>query len=208
VALAPTARAKLAVGGRAARELALLVMSQATIGGVGMLGLDQLSDQRLTLDFHDQALRIDGGRGARADALDIVVRARRRFGQLTLVDADMDGAPITAFLDSGSQTTIGTPALRALAHARDALAVWTTASIISATGQTIPAEVATLPSLRVGGLLMQHLPIAFADLHTFHLWDLSDRPAILLGVDVLSRFDSVELDFARGEVRFRLPASA
>ena len=28
----------------------------------------------------------------------------------------------------------------------------------------------------------------------------------LPGVDVLSRFDSVELDFARGEVRFRLPA--
>jgi hypothetical protein len=40
------------------------------------------------------------------------------------------------------------------------------------------------------------------------LWKLIDRPAILLGVDILSRFEYVCLDFARGEVRFRLPSSA
>ncbi len=37
------------------------------------------------------------------------------------------------------------------------------------------------------------------------MWRLTDRPAILLGVDVLSRFEWVCLDFARDEVRFRLP---
>ena len=101
-----------------------------------------------------------------------------------------------------------TPALRALVRARDPKGVWTSATILSAGGQSIPAEVADLPRLRVGGLLLQHLSVAFADLHTFHMWNLADRPAILLGVDVLSQFDSVALDFARGEVRFRLPANA
>jgi hypothetical protein len=37
------------------------------------------------------------------------------------------------------------------------------------------------------------------------LWDLVDRPAILIGVDVLSRFEAVSLDFARDEVRFQVP---
>lgn len=208
VAMIPTVSAGLAVGGGRETQLVLSVMPAATIGGDGVVGLDRLADQRLILDFHAQSLRIEGVHGSPREASDVVVRARRRSGQLTLVDADMDGAPITAFLDSGSQTTIGNPALRALARARDKAGVWSTASIVAATGQTIPAEVANLANLRVGGLRIQHLDVAFADLHTFHLWDLAARPAILLGVDVLSRFDAVQLDFARGEVRFRLPASA
>jgi predicted aspartyl protease len=205
---APAVSARLAVGGREARELVLSVLPAETIGGQGMLGLDRLADQRLTLDFQGQQLRIEGAHGSARDPLDVVVRARRKSGQLTLVDADLAGAPITAFLDSGSQTTIGNPALHALARAKDPKGLWSSASIVSATGQTIPAEVANLPNLRVGGLRMQHLSVAFADLHTFHLWDLTGRPTILLGVDVLSRFDAVQLDFARGEVRFRLPATA
>lgn len=59
--------------------------------------------------------------------------------------------------------------------------------IISAIGQTIDAE--------------------FADLLTFKLWALVNRPAILLGGDVLRRFETVCLDFSRDEVRFRLPRS-
>jgi len=37
------------------------------------------------------------------------------------------------------------------------------------------------------------------------MWNLTDKPAILIGVDLLSRFESVCLDFARNEVRFRPP---
>jgi hypothetical protein len=36
------------------------------------------------------------------------------------------------------------------------------------------------------------------------MWNMIDKPAILLGVDILSRFQYVCLDFARDEVRFRL----
>ncbi|MGI9169828.1 MAG: retroviral-like aspartic protease family protein, partial [Caulobacteraceae bacterium] len=64
---------------------------------------------------------------------------------------------------------------------------------------------ADLPQLRVGGMRLPNWPVAFADLHTFQMWDLTRKPAILLGVDVLSRFQSVCLDFSRNEVRFRLP---
>jgi hypothetical protein len=49
-------------------------------------------------------------------------------------------------------------------------------------------------------------PVAFADLHTFRMWNMVDKPAILLGVDILSRFEYVCLDFARSKVRFRLPS--
>jgi hypothetical protein len=205
VTIAPTVAAKLAIGSRAEALLTLSVLPAEAIGGEGMLGLDRLADQRLTLDFKGKRIWIEGGRGG-GDAGAVVVPARRRFGQLTVVDADLEGVAITAFLDSGSQSTIGNPALEAIARDREARDIWTAATIESASGQTIPAQLASLASLRVGGLWLRNLPVAFADLHTFRLWGLTSRPAILLGVDVLSRFDSVELDFARGEVRFRLPA--
>jgi hypothetical protein len=56
----------------------------------------------------------------------------------------------------------------------------------------------------VGNLKVPVWPVAFADLHTFEMWGMIKDPAILIGVDLLSRFDSVCLDFARDEVRFRM----
>jgi hypothetical protein len=170
-----------------------------------MLGLDGLEDKRITLDFRGEALRIDpSGRLPRGPD-EITVRAKRRDGQLTLLDADLAGIAITAFLDSGAQNTIGNMALRQLAATRHPTTHWSTVPIVSATGQTIAAELADLPNLRVAGLRLPNWPVAFADLHTFRMWKLVERPAILLGVDVLSRFETVCLDFARDEVRFRLP---
>jgi hypothetical protein len=44
--------------------------------------------------------------------------------------------------------------------------------------------------------------------HTFDYWGLSDRPAILIGIDVLNAFESVALDFTRGQVHFRLSSTS
>ena len=115
---------------------------------------------------------------------------------------------IPAFLDSGAQDTIGNMALRELALTRYPLTPLRAVSIISVTGQTIPAEFADLPALRFGGVTLSSWPIAFADLHIFRMWDLVHAPAILIGVDVLSRFETVCLDFRRNEVGFRLPSRA
>ena len=51
---------------------------------------------------------------------------------------------------------------------------------------------------------MTNLPMAFADLHIFDVWGINDRPALLLGVDILKMFSRVELDFGAGRVRFRI----
>jgi predicted aspartyl protease len=208
VQMAPTTSARLDVGPRRRAGAAMSILPQAAIGGAGLLGLDGLEDQAVTLDFRGEALRIEPGRRLRPDPDAIVVKARRRSGQLTLVDADLAGLRLTAFLDSGAQNTIGNMALRALAQARDPKNVWWRTPIVSATGQSIDAEIADLPRLRVGGLRVPNWPVAFADLHTFRMWNLIDKPAILLGVDVLSRFEYVCLDFAHDEVRFRLPQTA
>jgi predicted aspartyl protease len=202
---APTTVADLRVGARRQAKVVLSVLPAQAIGGHGMLGLDRLDGLQLTLNFRGQRLDIQPPRRLIRDPDDIAVKARRRNGQLTLVDADLAGIPLVAFLDSGAENTIGNMALRSLALSRNPATLWSQTPIVSATGQTIAAEIADLPALRVGGLRLPNWPVAFADLHTFQMWRLTERPAILLGVDVLSRFESVCLDFSRNEVRFRLP---
>jgi gag-polyprotein putative aspartyl protease/Aspartyl protease len=205
VEMAPTTAAALGLGRRTRRAATLFVLPQAAIGGQGMLGLDGLDGQTLVLDFKRRALEIQASSPRGLESRTVVLRARRRDGQLTLVDAELAGIPVTAFIDSGAQNTIGNRALQRLAALRQPTGLWTVAPIISVTGQTIDGDLADLPHLRIGGLTLPRWRVAFADLHTFHLWDLTQRPAILIGVDILSRFEKVTLDFARSEMSFRLP---
>jgi hypothetical protein len=206
VQLTPTTEASIEIGPRPKRQATLSVLPQAAIGAPGMLGLDLLDGAQLTLDFSRQTLTIgeDIGRSGMGD--EIHLKAHRRDGQLTLVDADLAGIKVTAFLDSGAQDTIGNMALRDLAITRYPLTPFRPIPIVSVTGQTIDAVFADLPGLRIGGLSIPSWPVAFADLHTFRLWDLVNHPAVLIGVDILSRFETVCLDFRRDEVRLRLPA--
>jgi predicted aspartyl protease len=205
IQMAPTTSARLEVGKHALPEQTLSILSRSGIGGDGMLGLDAIGNQALTLDFAGRNLRIESQQSNWRDPDAVWVKARRRDGQLTLVDARLGGVPLTAFVDSGAENTIGNMALRQMALARNPTAPWTMIPIISSTGQTIMAEIADLPMLKVGGLALPNWPVAFADLHTFTMWDMVKQPAILIGVDILSRFEYVCLDFARDEVRFRLP---
>ncbi len=201
----PTTRASLEIGGRSQTDRVVSVLPAADIGGDGMIGLDGLEGTRLTLDFARQALIIDDGRHHPWDPEEIVLKAHRRDGQLTLVDVDLAGLNLIAFLDSGAQSTIGNMALRSLARTRNPTSRWMQTPIISATGQKIPAEIADLSDLRVGKLRLPTWPVVFADLHTFQMWNMISKPAILLGVsDILSRFEFVRLDFVHDEVRFRL----
>jgi len=208
VQITPTVRTTLRLGARPPREVTLSVLPADDIGGQGMLGLDQLDGARLTLDFARSELFLDSGPLLPGVGPIYEMQAKRRDGGLFLVDAEVAGIEVTAFIDSGAQDTIGNMALRALAYSRYPAVPWKVTPIISVTGQTIAADYADLPSLRIGDVTLPSWPVAFADLHTFRMWNLVRRPAILIGVDVLSRFQSVCLDYRNDEVRFRLPETA
>ena len=183
------------------------VLPGASIGAPGMLGLDQLEGARLTLDFRHELVTIDeggpelpgGGELSHARAsprrpADPGRRQPRRHPGDRLPQLRRAGH----HRQHGAAPSSPSPATR-----------WSPIQqvpIISVTGQTISAEFADLPSLRIGGVTLPNWPVAFADLHIFRMWDLTTTPAILIGVDVMSRFDTVCLDFRRDEVAFRLPS--
>lgn len=200
--------AELRLGKKVARDIRMASLPRRWLGAAGLIGMDQLASQRLTLDFVNATMKF-GGTPAFGDTSAIVVQAQHRSGPLTLVNARIGGALVTAFLDSGADGTVGNPALRGLMSTRLKRAAYNDmflpSPLISPTGQQIPGELAVLRSVSVGGMDISNLPIVFADLHTFRMWDMHEEPAFVLGVDILRRFRSVVIDFRRGEVIFRLP---
>ena len=49
------------------------------------------------------------------------------------------------------------------------------------------------------------MPVAFTDAHPFRKLGLTEKPAMLLGMDGLAAFDRVTVDFANRKVRFSVP---
>lgn len=196
------------LGGRISRKVSMAVLPQSTIGGAGLMGVDQLAGRRLSMDFKARRLEISGSGPQPTDSGAIAVQARFRNGRLTLLNAEASGQSITAFLDSGSEVTVGNTALRRQLGGRlkplDP-SRFPDIPVIAATGAEVNGALGVLPMLKIGGLTVFNMPMVFADLHTFTLWGAADTPALLVGVDLLREFASVDLDFGSGQVLFHLP---
>ena len=172
----------------------------------GVLGVDWLKGQRLELGFKARRLAITRSRPDASGEGAVIVPARRRLGQLTIVDADLSGQRINAMIDSGSQATICNAALRDLVTAgerrRGSGPTARPITLETLAGESFEGEMIYLPFMRLGGLHLGNVPVVYADMHIFDLWDLKDAPAVVLGMDLLTQFDGVALDFGRSQVRF------
>jgi hypothetical protein len=136
----------------------------------------------------------------------VVVPARRRWGQLTIVDADLSGHRISAMIDSGSQATLCNTVLYELVTRIEAHSPvkreHETIKMETIAGEPFFGEMFYLPFLRLGGLQLGNVPVVYSEAHVFDLWDLKKTPALVLGMDLLTQFESVALDFGRSQVRF------
>lgn len=218
-----TARVHTVVG---VRERPIVMLDQLTIGPRnrrrvrapalpikgsevdGVLGVDWLKGQRLVLDFKDRRMEITKSQADKSDpGKVVVVPARRRHGQLTIVDADLNGKRISAIIDSGAQGTLCNSKLRDLVRAEEARRGGQPqppreVRMETLAGEKFVGEALFLPFLRLGGLHLGNVPVTYADMHVFDIWDLKETPALVLGIDLLAQFEQVALDFGRSQVRF------
>lgn len=194
----------LQVSKKSVNDLQAPALSAENLGAAGMLGVDSLQAQRVVFDFGKQKMSIVPSQKMESywgpDA--IVVEGRRLYGRLVLVDAKIDGQKITVILDTGSQVTIGNSALRRQLAAKKRLKPTFPIELVSVTGGKMTLDYTTTKFIKLGGIEIYDMPIGFADVHPFKQLHLTDRPALLLGMDVLRLFERVSVDFARKQVRF------
>ncbi len=192
----------LSFGERGVHGVEAAVLEAANIGADGMLGIDSLHDQRVLMDFGARTFAASASQPWAELANAIVVHGRSRFGQLVLVDAQADGQRVFVILDSGAQNTLGNAALQRLMSSAAAARRPPTNDVISVTGGSTPARTNRIAAISLGGIELRGVPIAYADLETFRQFGLRDKPAMLLGMDVLRLFRSVSVDFPRREAAF------
>jgi len=125
-----------------------------------------------------------------------------------LIDAEVDGQRVYVIVDTGAQITVGNTALRRALERRHRLGVTAPVRLVSVTGGEFTAEYTLARHIRIGGANIVNLPIAFAEADPFRQLELTDRPAILLGMDALRLFNRVSVDFANRRVRLLLPDSS
>ena len=193
----------LLLGDRRFSHYTMPLLLRSNLGAAGLLGVDTLRDQRLTLDVRHNRMIIEGGRPTWRTPGEVVVTGRSRFGQLVLVDASIMHEPLLVVLDTGAEVSIGNRALRDLFRLNKNGDP--SANILSVTGQSTYGDWALVPEIRVGKVSVRNLAVVFSDLHSFDVWHLRNEPALLLGMDALRTFDTVQVDFEQREVRFRLP---
>lgn len=195
------------VGRRERRRLAVSVLPERYMGADGILGMDWLGGQGLTLDFADKQMRV-GASQPRSDEYSVTVPTMMERSGLSLIESVAGGVRTVVFLDTGSTTTVGNQALMDEAIRRGGVTgAWADLQLVSLTGQTLMGRLASLKRVSLGKITLRNLPVVFGPVHTFNYWGLADRPALLLGVDVLNHFEEVSLDYRRGSVHFRLSTS-
>lgn len=195
---------EISLGKRTYYTLTAPLLDEQFIGADGIVGIDSLQDQRVLIDFAanhmvvGDAVKLGGSRG-----FDIVVKAKRRSGQLIMANAIIDGVKTDIVIDTGSDTSIGNIALRnALTRRRKMQST----VLFSVTGQSIGAEMGMASTIDVEGLKLHNVTMSFADSPAFHRLSLVRRPALLMEMGQLRLFKRVAIDFSLRRILFDLPA--
>lgn len=193
-------------------DVRLAVGSREGLNGLdGLMGADVLAGRRLVLRFGREIVsRIERSRALAPGRLSVqnsrnhlTTPVEARFSSLVMIRALFGPDEGRAIIDSGaSMTMINTVAAR-VAGVRPLATTKgeTVTSIQSPTGATTPARLGLLPSLSFADAHVSRLPVLVGDFHTFNEWGLSDTAAGLLGLDVLSLFETVSIDLRRRELR-------
>lgn len=183
------------------------VLEGDDLGAPGLLGLDSLHAKRVLLNFRTGRMEISDSSARHRVAVDpdtIVVQARRRRGQLILLDSEVNGMRVAIILDTGTNFSVGNLALRDRLIAKKRAPAMIEASLISVTGGQLTGQVGRIKSVRMGRVNMIDVPVLFADASPFVELGMQDKPALLLGISALRIFDRVAIDFGRGKVDFLL----
>jgi predicted aspartyl protease len=188
------------------------VLPRALLQADGYLGLDAIGAHRVIFDFKRQTMRIVEPLPAtfvdRRGATDTFIAAPGSDGHLRSVECRVDGVPTMAFIDSGAEVSVGNKALYAgLMKLDQAHAGTREIELTGITGGSSMGQVTRVETILLGNLEFTGCELAVADLDVFKIWDLADKPAMLIGLNFLREFATVSIDYARHEYRLRLASS-
>jgi predicted aspartyl protease len=179
-----------------------VVWAPLMAGADGILGVAGLKNERLFVDFERNRVQI--ARSNHVAALNDFthIAAKRIRGGLMSVPAEVGGIRVLAIIDTGSERTIANKALRdALYVRRSREAALKTTDVYGATTDVVSGEVDfTAPTLDLGPIRVGRATLVFGDFHIFDVWGLTERPAMIVGMDILGTLAALGIDFRQAQI--------
>ncbi len=192
----------MGIGSRTIRDFSAPVLQRDHVGADGILGLDSLQDMRVLIDFRTETMSVaDAQEDKSQRGYEIIVRAKRRHGQLLITNALVDGVRTTVIIDTGAQGSMGNLALRDKIRQRQPKDV----EAVDVNGVSLVAPMSYARSLTIQDMTFRNVPITYADTPAFDELGFSDRPVLSLGMQSLRLFDRVAIDFSKHQILFDLP---
>lgn len=206
--------ARLQFGSVVRDNIEMPILPRKMLQADGYLGLDAIGRQRVVFDFKHRTMQVseprsvwllDGsGRG-----YETRISAPGYGGHLRSVECVVDGVFTVAFIDTGAEVSVcNGPLQRKLLEKSPAYAGTRDISLTGVTGGTSTGRVINVKTILFGNLEFTGCELAVADLDVFKIWDLTDKPALLIGLNFLKQFSMVSVDYGRHEYRLLLAASS
>jgi hypothetical protein len=173
----------------------------------GILGIDGLQHARIDVDFVRKKVTITRSEGRRAPRGYLTVPAKLFNKGLLLVEGRVGNVPTLIIIDTGAEHTIGNLQLLE-ALVRSAEEAPPDAFVTGTTPQVARGATHATPPVLIGEALMSNLAVTFSDLHVFRLWNLLDRPALIVGMDALGRTQRFVIDYVRQEFHIKARPSS
>jgi hypothetical protein len=122
---------------------------------------------------------------------------------LAVIDVQIGEVAAKAIVDTGGQGTIGNVALHESLLRRYRKDAVVPDGIIGITLDVQSGNRITIPPIVFGGVAIEHVKITTGEMEIFRLWKMTNKPVVLLGMDVLGLFDTLIIDYARRELQVR-----
>jgi predicted aspartyl protease len=180
----------------------LPVVADVFGGAQGVLGNEGLAGRRIIADFSHDHLEIFTSHSEPAHIGFSVVPLKIGDGGLLIADVKVGGIHCKAVIDTGAQGTVGNLQLRdaLMRHPRDAKRT----EIVGVTLDVQTGDSLAAPQIEMGGITISGVRVTFGDMYLFEHYHLTQKPVLLLGMDLLGSFDVLIIDYRLRELQIRL----
>ncbi len=180
----------------------MAILPNAGMVTTGVVGMDAFTDKRLELNFADH--QVTSGESAPTPKGFVPVPAMIVAGSFIIIDVVVDGVKAKAMVDSGARRTIVNSLLqKALGFKAGDPRLTPDAAVGGATKDTTAALKATVGSIAIGSIHFDRHVVTFADVPVLQSLGLSDRPAMILGLDALKTLKAMAIDYPRAELQIK-----
>ena len=203
-AIVPTIQVdSLTVGDLDVTSATLPIVADALGGAEGVLGTAGFTDKRIDIDFLHDRITIVRSHGQHAPIGFITLPLERSGPGLLMVQGSVARVRVHAVIDTGAERSIGNEALRRALVSRHAQG--TPDKIYDVTTHVQGGEMFESPPIMLGKIEIRGARITYGEVRIFEHWHLTQKPALLIGMDALGLLDALIIDYRRHELQLRTP---